>query len=141
MPATATRLMAASVPPESRLARGRGIAAVVTVLLLCMLLHCKNADAASYTVGDAAGWTFNVQNWPKGKSFKAGDVLVFNYIPLFHNLVVVDKEGYDACRAAGDAKKFQTGKDSITLVKGGNYFICTFPFHCRLGMKIAVNAS
>lgn len=63
--------------------QGRGIAAVVTVLLLCMLLHCKNADAASYTVGDAAGWTFNVQNWPKGKSFKAGDVLG-KYEQVYH---------------------------------------------------------
>ncbi|XP_050261752.1 basic blue protein-like [Quercus robur] len=120
------------------MSQGRGNAIAVLVLLLGMLLHCGNVWAATYTVGDAGGWAFNVVGWPNGKTFRAGDVLVFNYNPTLHNVVGVGKHGYDTCTAAG--QKFQTGRDKIKLVKGFNYFICGFPGHCASNMKIAVNA-
>lgn len=58
-----------------QMAQGRGTAIVATVLLLGLLLHCENVWAASFNVGDAGGWSFNVDGWPNGKTFKAGDVL------------------------------------------------------------------
>ncbi|KAG2704664.1 hypothetical protein I3760_05G014900 [Carya illinoinensis] len=125
-----------------QMAQGRGSAIVATVVLLGMLLiHCENAWAATFTVGDAGGWTFGVDNWPNAKTFMAGDILVFNYSSAVHNVVVVDKQGYETCKAAEGSQKFQSGSDQITLVKGQNYFICTFPGHCESKMKIAVNAS
>ena len=36
-------------------------------------------------------------------------------------------------------KKFQSGSDRITLVKGDNYFVCGFPGHCGK-MRLAINA-
>lgn len=58
------------------MALGRGSAMVVAMTLsLCLLLQSEMADAASYTVGDANGWTFNAVGWPKGKRFRAGDTL------------------------------------------------------------------
>lgn len=61
------------------MAQGRGSASQVKLtvaLLLCLLLvFLENIDAATYTVGDSNGWTFNMVNWPKGKRFRAGDVL------------------------------------------------------------------
>ncbi|KAB1207030.1 Basic blue protein [Morella rubra] len=98
------------------------------------------ADAATYTVGDAGGWTFNVAGWPKGKRFRAGDVLVFNYSPAAHNVVAVNKAGYSTCKSPPGAKVYQTGKDRIKLVKGQNLFICSFAGHCQSGMKVAVTA-
>lgn len=67
-------------------------------------------------------------------------ITVFNYSPAAHNVVVVDKQGYAACKAPEGAKEFRSGNDKITLVKGENYFICTFPGHCESKMKVAVNA-
>lgn len=67
-------------------------------------------------------------------------VTVFNYSPAAHNVVVVDKQGYAACKAPEGAKEFRSGNDKIRLVKGENYFICTFPGHCDSKMKVAVNA-
>lgn len=56
--------------------QGRDAHAVVaTVLLMVLFLHCKNAQAATYTVGDASGWSFNTEGWTEGKTFNAGDVL------------------------------------------------------------------
>ncbi|KAK7854060.1 basic blue protein [Quercus suber] len=59
------------------MAQGRGSAMVATVFL-CMLiivLHSEMAHAATYTVGDLGGWTFNAASWPKGKQFRAGETL------------------------------------------------------------------
>ena len=57
------------------MAQERGSAIFAIVLILGLLLHCENVWATTFTVGDAGGWTFNVSNWPNGKTFKAGDVL------------------------------------------------------------------
>ncbi|XP_021749961.1 basic blue protein-like [Chenopodium quinoa] len=109
--------------------------------ILCLLAITKPILATEYTVGDAAGWSFNVENWPNGKSFKAGDVLAFNYDKAQHNVAVVSKEGYHSCKASSGSKVYKSGHDQITLVKGQSYYICTFPGHCDRGMKIAINAT
>ena len=66
---------------------------------------------------------------------------MFNYDPTAHNVLVVDKNGYDRCEPLPSEviKKFQSGSDRITLVKGDNYFVCGFPGHCGK-MRLAINA-
>ncbi|KAL2342170.1 hypothetical protein Fmac_010110 [Flemingia macrophylla] len=123
------------------MAQGRGISAIMMMMLFCVsVISFRMAHATTFVVGDAAGWTFNISNWPSGKTFKAGDILEFKYDPSHHNVVIVDEAGYKSCVDSGKSKKFQSGHDQIKLVKGSNYFICTFPGHCQLEMKIAVNA-
>ncbi|CAN8272693.1 unnamed protein product [Cochlearia groenlandica] len=117
---------------------GRAIVAIMVVSVL--LLEASYVRAATYTVGESKGWTFSADGWPSGKHFKAGDVLVFNYDPKNHNVVVVDSGGYNNCKTPTSAKIYTSGKDHITLSKGKNFFICNFPGHCESAMKIAVNA-
>ncbi|XP_054803868.1 basic blue protein-like [Prosopis cineraria] len=125
---------------------GRGSASAIIsaalVLLFCFttVLLSDMAQAATFTVGDSGGWTFNTQGWPQGKTFRAGDTLVFNYRPGTHNVVIVNKAGYNTCRTPKGAQVLVSGKDQIKLVKGPNYFICSYPGHCQSAMKIAVNA-
>ncbi|KAL2339696.1 hypothetical protein Fmac_007636 [Flemingia macrophylla] len=115
---------------------------VVTVTsVLCVLVLVEHANAATYTVGGPSGWTFNTDSWPKGKRFRAGDVLVFNYDSTSHNVVAVDRNGYNSCNTPSGAKIFSSGKDQIKLARGMNYFICNFPGHCQSGMKVAINAA
>ncbi|KAJ3672905.1 hypothetical protein LUZ60_006279 [Juncus effusus] len=127
------------------MALGRGSANKTMALVLafaCLLLvHIEIAESAVYTVGDGKGWTFNMATWPKGKNFKAGDVLVFKYNPSVHNVVSTNAAGYKGCRAPGGAKVFKSGNDRITLARGRNFFICNFAGHCQSGMKIAVTAA
>ncbi|CAK9179558.1 unnamed protein product [Ilex paraguariensis] len=123
------------------MATKEGIAIVVTALLLCFLLHSNIANATTFTVGDSQGWGFAASSWPNGKSFKAGDILVFNYNPSMHNVVVVSKAAYDSCNIPAGAKTYSSGKDQIKLAKGQNYFTCSFPGHCSSGMKIVVFAA
>nr|2CBP_A Chain A, CUCUMBER BASIC PROTEIN [Cucumis sativus] len=95
---------------------------------------------AVYVVGGSGGWTFNTESWPKGKRFRAGDILLFNYNPSMHNVVVVNQGGFSTCNTPAGAKVYTSGRDQIKLPKGQSYFICNFPGHCQSGMKIAVNA-
>ncbi|XAR53123.1 hypothetical protein NMG60_11021536 [Bertholletia excelsa] len=121
---------------------GSAVLVVAPVLFLVALHHCSVVHAATYNVGDATGWTFGVVNWPNGKNFKAGDILVFKYDQGEHNVVLVDKAGYDSCTPAPGAKVLDSGDDKVTLAAGPNYFLCSFPQHCQPGgMKIAVTAS
>ncbi|KAJ7965445.1 Basic blue protein-like [Quillaja saponaria] len=125
------------------MAQGSGSAAqtvVVGVMLLCLLFQIHHIDAASFQVGDTSGWTFNTDSWSKGKKFKAGDVLIFNYDPTIHNVVAVNKNGYNSCTSPAGAKVFKSGKDQVKLGRGQNYFICSNAGHCDSGMKIAINA-
>lgn len=56
-------------------------------------------------------------------------------------MVKVNQNGYNSCVASGGSPPYKSGSDSITLVKGANYFICGVPGHCDLGQKIAVIAN
>lgn len=62
----------------------------VMLLVFCVLIHYKIASATTYTVGDAAGWTFGIQSWPTGKQFHAGDILgkvLYNSILKLTNIL------------------------------------------------------
>ncbi|KAG7558549.1 Phytocyanin domain [Arabidopsis thaliana x Arabidopsis arenosa] len=128
------------------MAKGRGSAswsarAIVTLMVVSvLLLQADYVQAATYTVGDSGVWTYNAVGWPKGKNFRAGDVLVFNYNPRMHNVVKVDSGSYNNCQTPAGAKTYTSGNDRITLSKGQNFFICNFPGHCENAMKIAVTA-
>ncbi|KAK3230506.1 hypothetical protein Dsin_002387 [Dipteronia sinensis] len=125
------------------MSQGRGSArhaTVITALLVCLLVYVQNVQAATYTVGDSAGWSFNMASWPKGKRFRAGDTLVFNYDSTAHNVVAVNRGSYSSCTAPAGAKVYNSGNDQIKLVKGQNFFICSSVGHCPSGMKIAITA-
>ncbi|ESW20481.1 hypothetical protein PHAVU_006G212900 [Phaseolus vulgaris] len=122
------------------MAQGRGFSAMILFCCVLVLLS-EMADATSFVVGDNNGWSFNTNNWPNGKKFKAGDVLVFNYDPSHHDVRVVDVNGYNSCNPSKASKSFHSGHDQVTLAQGTTYFICSFPGHCQQGMKIAINAA
>ncbi|XP_020599160.1 basic blue protein-like [Phalaenopsis equestris] len=126
---------------QRRGSAGQAISLGLAILSL-MLLHSQLAESAVYTVGDKNGWTFNTAAWPnaKGSRFRAGDVLVFKYNRMLHNVVAVNAAGYNGCAAKG-GKIYKTGNDRIALARGPNYFICSIPGHCEGGMKLLVNAA
>ncbi|TKW20888.1 hypothetical protein SEVIR_4G198700v4 [Setaria viridis] len=135
--------------------RGRGSASgsngalvAAGAALLCaaavLLAPAPGAEAAgaTYLVGDAAGWTRNVDygQWLAGKTFHAGDMLVFKYNSTFHDVAWVSKGGYRHCIVSpkGRAPVYRSGYDTVRLPAGTHYFICGVPDHCQAGMKLAV---
>ncbi|KAM0837086.1 hypothetical protein ACQ4PT_061897 [Festuca glaucescens] len=123
------------------MAHGRDTTVVLALVLLCGLLHGELAESTVYTVGDSGGWTFGSGSWSQGKSFRAGDVLLFKYAPGAHNVVAVDAAGYNSCSAPGGAVRYSSGNDRVTLSRGTSFFICGVPGHCAAGMKMAVTAA
>ncbi|PWA40750.1 cupredoxin [Artemisia annua] len=60
--------------------RGNAVMAVAVFCLVFVAFQSEVAYARVYIVGDADGWTYGVQTWPRDKRFNAGDVLGIAYI-------------------------------------------------------------
>ncbi|XP_038996639.1 blue copper protein-like [Hibiscus syriacus] len=96
--------------------------------------------ATVYTVGDTSGWTSGVDygTWTKGKTFKVGDTLVFNY-PTMHTVDEVSSSDYSTCTVGNAIRSDKSGATTVTLKTTGTiYFICGVPGHCTDGMKLAI---
>ncbi|XVF39580.1 hypothetical protein PTKIN_Ptkin01aG0045200 [Pterospermum kingtungense] len=107
------------------------------LLFLCMVVPSL---ATVYTVGGTSGWTSGVDytSWTKGKTFKVGDSLVFNY-PTSHTVDEVSSSDYSTCTVGNSITTDSSGATTIALKKAGtHYFICGTIGHCANGMKLAV---
>ncbi|XP_062078096.1 cucumber peeling cupredoxin-like [Humulus lupulus] len=117
-------------------------AALATVAMLQ-----SSAVATTYTVGDSTTWSIpSIPNaystWAAGKSFKVGDILVFNFMSGQHDVVEVKKTNYDSCSGANPISRQTSSPASITLQKtGDHYYICTVTGHCSAGQKLAINVT
>lgn len=111
------------------------------IALLVVVSSVAAASAAtSFTVGEGSGWALNVNydNWASGKTFVAGDKLVFNFATGQHDVLEVDKSGYDSCSSSNPTNSIQNGPATVTLTTGTHYYICGISGHCSAGMKLAV---
>ncbi|CAL9002952.1 unnamed protein product [Prunus brigantina] len=91
-------------------------------ILVCLLLQCE----AYYTVGDAKGWRADpsITNWPKNKSFKAGDVLCkilffpcifkFQVYSLQITVALTNSDAYNNCDIALDILRIRKRSCGIT---------------------------
>ncbi|XWS21460.1 hypothetical protein CRYUN_Cryun30bG0056700 [Craigia yunnanensis] len=107
------------------------------LLVFCMVVPSLATD---YTVGDTSGWTTGVDysTWTKGKTFKVGDSLVFNY-PTSHTVDEVSSSDYSTCTVGNAITTDNSGATTIALKTAGtHYFICGVIGHCGNGMKLAV---
>uniref|UniRef100_A0A0D9WPB9 Phytocyanin domain-containing protein n=1 Tax=Leersia perrieri TaxID=77586 RepID=A0A0D9WPB9_9ORYZ len=63
-------------------------------------------------------------------------VAEFSY-PSSHDVVKVNKTGYDACLPANANASFSDGSTTVKLdAPGKHYFICSIPSDCAAGMKL-----
>ncbi|CAN1138662.1 unnamed protein product [Linum perenne] len=118
-----------------------------SVSLIVMLLAMNIGVSASkppktYIVGDEDGWdlTNDMEAWPQGKTFYAGDTLVFKYDLQYHNVVVTDQVGHDTCTVTKNSKIYDSEDDHIQLRYGQNFFISSLNNDCPAGMKMAIFA-
>ncbi|KAL6903397.1 hypothetical protein ACP4OV_004210 [Aristida adscensionis] len=119
-------------------------ARVALALCLVLLFHAvavpRRAEAASYNVGNSAGWDISADftSWANGKTFYVGDVLVFGY-SKYHTLEEVDEAGFKNCSAASAVLSRSDGNTTVALAAPGDrYFICGNQLHCLGGMKLHV---
>ncbi|CAL9760473.1 unnamed protein product [Musa acuminata subsp. burmannicoides] len=109
---------------------------------LCLVAR-HHLEAAEYTVGDADGWDtgINYLLWSNKYNFTVGDVLVFKYVQVQHNVYQVTEETYRSCDSStGVTRTYDSGDDRVTLGEATSYwFICTISGHCQAGMRLAVS--
>nr|XP_027102908.1 uclacyanin-3-like [Coffea arabica] len=69
--------------------------------------------------------------------------MVFNFTTGAHDVAVVtSKSANDSCNTSAIETTMNTGPTRITLTTPGQHFyICTFPRHCLLGQKLAINVT
>ncbi|KAL6278261.1 hypothetical protein ACE6H2_021862 [Prunus campanulata] len=112
-------------------------------ILVCLLLQC---EAAYYAVGGAKGWRADpsITNWPKNKSFKAGDVLYFRYSIFDEGIDVValkNSDAYKNCNIALDPtwSPYGSGNDLVVLQQGTIYFVAGSKTNCIKGAKMMID--
>ncbi|CAL9093357.1 unnamed protein product, partial [Musa acuminata var. zebrina] len=134
------------------MAQGRGSAAAggqaavaLGLVVLCLLLaHVQVAEAATYTVGDSGGWSFNIASWSRGKRFRAGDVLgecwpascwasVFCRLILFFVCCSLQVQPVGAQRGGGERRRLQRLLDSPGLQ---GVHLRQRPHHARQGEEL-----
>ncbi|CAN6281030.1 unnamed protein product [Urochloa humidicola] len=127
-------------PNKALLVAAAAVAAVMGVVALLP----ATASAATYVVGDDAGWDVAVdyEAWARGKKFKVGDTLVFRYeTPSEKDVVQVDAQGYAGCTVPDNGRLMTSGNDHVVLGQAGQFFfICDAEGECDSGMKLTVTA-
>ncbi|KAI5067101.1 hypothetical protein GOP47_0017629 [Adiantum capillus-veneris] len=125
--------------------------AVLVVIVASTIASCSRpaADAISQhiVVGEQEGWTLppgssgqlNYSWWVHQRAFHVGDILVFEYQPDLHDVLLVEKDDYENCNTSAPLVRYSNGNTSIRLEKSGVwYFICGLLDHCAFGQKLAV---
>ncbi|XP_042516147.1 mavicyanin-like [Macadamia integrifolia] len=115
-----------------------------TVILLLVMVSLDFSMTAVYKVGDSTGWTtlgnYNYTAWALSKTFRVGDIIVFEYHKDRHNVLRVTQPNFQACNASFPQVTYNSGNDSILINKTGHhYFICGFPGHCPIGQKVDIH--
>ncbi|GAA0167008.1 hypothetical protein Leryth_020054 [Lithospermum erythrorhizon] len=119
--------------------RGFGI-----IFLVVVLVSMQSSSGEIHKVGDSAGWTtignVDYKQWAATKTFKIGDVIVFQYKPEYHNVMQVTHAEFRACNVSSSISTHTTGNDSITITTPGHhFFLCSVPGHCQAGQKVDIN--
>ncbi|CAH2066041.1 unnamed protein product [Thlaspi arvense] len=103
------------------------VMAIFCIFLANNVTHARRPT--TYNVGDKNGWDTNtvisMDTWARGKTFYAGDILVFRYDNKISNLVVVNQPGYETCTANSGSRVYNSGNDRIQLPYGRSYYIGT----------------
>uniref|UniRef100_A0A0E0KTG6 Phytocyanin domain-containing protein n=1 Tax=Oryza punctata TaxID=4537 RepID=A0A0E0KTG6_ORYPU len=139
-------LARATLTRITRTVLGPSMAQPFLALALCVLLvhgAARTAEAASYNVGNSAGWDISADfpSWLDGKAFYVGDSLVFQY-SKYHTLSEVDEAGYRNCSTTNAVLSSSDGNTTVPLTAPGDrYFVCGNELHCLGGMRLHVLVS
>ncbi|KAL3613752.1 hypothetical protein CASFOL_041826 [Castilleja foliolosa] len=110
---------------------GALVVAAAMVAIMQLVLHFDMAKGSkNYVSTNMCQATAGPSNrllinyYPSGRTLHTGDTLQFIYDMNTHNVVGVGRMGYRWCDG-GKGKEYNSGNDTIKLINGMNYFICT----------------
>ncbi|KAH9618068.1 hypothetical protein KSS87_020393 [Heliosperma pusillum] len=96
--------------------------------------------ATDHIVGANKGWNagINYISWANNQTFFVGDFISFRYKKTMHNVLEVNKTGYEKCVTEGAMGNYSNGKDFIQLNKPGKYYFICGIGGCSMGMKVSI---
>ncbi|XP_043707231.1 mavicyanin-like [Telopea speciosissima] len=114
------------------------------VMFFLVMASLEISLAAEYKVGESTGWTtlgnYNYTAWAESKTFRVGDIIIFEYHKERHNVLRVAEPNFQACNASSPLVTYMSGNDSILINKTGHhYFLCGIPGHCLSGQKVDIH--
>ncbi|KAF7154173.1 hypothetical protein RHSIM_Rhsim01G0067100 [Rhododendron simsii] len=102
----------------------------------------------TYVVGDKLGWIvppggpIAYSAWAHDKTFFVGDTLLFNFTNGTQDVAEVTEAAYNSCNTTTPGLTLTTSPAKIPLTTAGSYFFTsTYPNHCYLGQKLAINVT
>ncbi|ERN03723.1 hypothetical protein AMTRI_Chr05g74410 [Amborella trichopoda] len=110
------------------------------------LLMCTVCMATDHTVGGSTGWQVPddssfYEKWATENTFSVGDKLIFDFRTGSHNVIQVEKAGYESCSSTAPIRSFTEGPATVTLEAGIHYFLCGVGTHCNSGQKVTISVS
>jgi hypothetical protein len=66
---------------------------------------------------------------------------VFKYDNTVHDVRQVNATSYANCTRMDPIKSYTSGNDSVPINATTTYFMCSTPYHCEAGQKMAVTAT
>ncbi|KAJ8539240.1 hypothetical protein K7X08_013492 [Anisodus acutangulus] len=116
------------------------MALCVLLLLLVIAATATTVSAIDHIVGANKGWTpgVNYTLWSNNQTFHADDFISFRYQKTEHNVLQVNKMGYDSCTIEGALGNWSSGKDFIKLDRSKRYYFICGIGGCSNGMKVSV---
>ncbi|XP_060172746.1 early nodulin-like protein 19 [Lycium barbarum] len=110
------------------------------VLFLVVAAVATIVSATDHIVGGNKGWNpdINYTLWSNNQTFYVGDFISFRYQKTQHNVLQVNKMGYDSCTIEGALGNWSSGKDFIKLDKSKRYYFICGIGGCSNGMKLSI---
>ncbi|XP_026410001.1 mavicyanin-like [Papaver somniferum] len=124
-----------------------GFSSKALVFFLVAMMAAASSMAATYRVGDTAGWSImgdvDYNEWASSMTFYAGDILRFIYRPDLNNVLQVTSSDYESCTVTSPLATYLTGDDFIPILGDDDhyYFICSEPGHCEFGQKVDIQVA
>ncbi|XP_051150164.1 blue copper protein-like [Andrographis paniculata] len=119
---------------------------LVVLLAAFVAVAAAQTTTTTHVVGDRIGWIIPpggdaaYRTWAATRTFRVGDVLVFNFTTNIHDVAEVNRASFDSCSGANPISMTTTGPARINLTTAGeHHYICTFSQHCALGQKLSIN--
>ncbi|CAH9147419.1 unnamed protein product [Cuscuta epithymum] len=121
---------------------------VMGVLIAACWMDPRACGVVEHRVGgEEWGWTIPPHhhfygNWSSSRSFRPGDTLLFDFDPVFYNLIQVSNREYDACTANQPFQAFTDHAPPLIIPlreSGVFYYLCSLLNYCSLGLKLNVS--
>uniref|UniRef100_A0A1J3J0D4 Early nodulin-like protein 1 n=1 Tax=Noccaea caerulescens TaxID=107243 RepID=A0A1J3J0D4_NOCCA len=124
------------------------LSSIMVLLLQVMILLGQEIGKVSstlYKVGDLDSWGIPIDakvysKWPKTRSFKIGDSLLFLYPPSEDSLIQVTPSNFKSCNTKDPILYMNDGNSLFNLTQNGSfYFTSGQSGHCQKYQKLLVS--